>query len=436
MSDFLKPTNDLPTASDLSRLKEALDDIESQVQTLPASSKERFIDVELDALRAEVELGSINLADISKLVDFLASTQLCEAALSDLLEHIDSFPAIPLGVLSSAHRSDLATTPVEQMSARRTFTKEMIDEMIVKFKFVAHDKRAVAESNRINQTWMELEEMSAEKLKQKSPSPSVSSSSRPGSGRTSSVSVTIGANTSARANRKKHSYSNLSVSSVSSVPSRPGMLAPPAPRAPSSRRTTSTTKPEPPSRSNSRMSSISSRSVSGPNTSTVATTFSSRQRTASLSGNSAPIPPVPTARRPSMPPSSRTRLSSDTRRSKSPMGDHSSQSRSSGSTWSRAPRDSLSRLAQRNTTPVQKMATPAVRKKYIADPKNKLDVAVGEVINDLPVGINIEGVTESWKDLSGKYWIGNQDPKLCFCRILRSQTVMVRVGGGWQELSK
>jgi len=63
-------------------------------------------------------------------------------------------------------------------------------------------------------------------------------------------------------------------------------------------------------------------------------------------------------------------------------------------------------------------------------------VAVGDVVNKLPVGINVEGVTESWRDQSGKYWIGNEEPKLCFCRILRSQTVMVRVGGGWAELSK
>jgi hypothetical protein len=63
-------------------------------------------------------------------------------------------------------------------------------------------------------------------------------------------------------------------------------------------------------------------------------------------------------------------------------------------------------------------------------------VAVGDVVNQLPVGINIESVPEGWRDQSGKYWIGNQEPKLCFCRILRSQTVMVRVGGGWTELSK
>lgn len=74
--------------------------------------------------------------------------------------------------------------------------------------------------------------------------------------------------------------------------------------------------------------------------------------------------------------------------------------------------------------------------KYVANPDNKLDVAVGDVVNNLPVNINVEVVADTWKDQSGKYWIGGEEPKLCFCRILRSQTVMVRVGGGWMELSK
>jgi hypothetical protein len=91
---------------------------------------------------------------------------------------------------------------------------------------------------------------------------------------------------------------------------------------------------------------------------------------------------------------------------------------------------------QRTVTPQKKPSQPPTRKKYVADPKSKLDVAVGDVVNKLPVGINVESVTESWLDQSGKYWIGNDDPRLCFCRILRSQTVMVRVGGGWTELSK
>lgn len=52
---------------------------------------------------------------------------------------------------------------------------------------------------------------------------------------------------------------------------------------------------------------------------------------------------------------------------------------------------------------------------------------------------------------SGSYWIGAPEPKLCastsasqcssdfdsdFCRILRSQMVVVRVGGGWQTLTR
>ncbi|KAF9944987.1 hypothetical protein BGZ70_004158, partial [Mortierella alpina] len=35
-----------------------------------------------------------------------------------------------------------------------------------------------------------------------------------------------------------------------------------------------------------------------------------------------------------------------------------------------------------------------------------------------------------------RYVFGDVEPKVCYCRILRSRKVMVRVGGGWSELSK
>jgi len=101
------------------------------------------------------------------------------------------------------------------------------------------------------------------------------------------------------------------------------------------------------------------------------------------------------------------------------------------STWARAPRQSFP--VPTIPTPPRK---PPPKKAYVANPKSKLDMAVGDVVNKLPVNINVAMVPETWKDQSGKYWIGDQDPKLCFCRILRSRTVMVRVGGGWTELSK
>ncbi|ORX35731.1 hypothetical protein BD324DRAFT_74013 [Kockovaella imperatae] len=81
------------------------------------------------------------------------------------------------------------------------------------------------------------------------------------------------------------------------------------------------------------------------------------------------------------------------------------------------------------------------RYEYRADPKSELDIAVGKVMNELKVDVPIRPVgletSDQWQDQSGKYWIGAEGrAKLCFCRILRSRTVMVRVGGGWVELSR
>ncbi|KAJ9476929.1 GAR domain-containing protein [Pseudozyma hubeiensis] len=81
-----------------------------------------------------------------------------------------------------------------------------------------------------------------------------------------------------------------------------------------------------------------------------------------------------------------------------------------------------------------------------SSPRNALDVAIGEIVNRLPISVSIKNASladsapssriPALQDLSGQYWIGDPDPRLCFCRILPSNTVMVRVGGGWQELSE
>ncbi|ORX81940.1 hypothetical protein BCR32DRAFT_244563 [Anaeromyces robustus] len=68
---------------------------------------------------------------------------------------------------------------------------------------------------------------------------------------------------------------------------------------------------------------------------------------------------------------------------------------------------------------------------YIPDPKDKLDVEVAHIVNKCPRSIK---VTKA--EGEGKYWFGEVIPKLCYCRYLRSGLIMVRVGGGWQELSK
>ncbi|KAI9248408.1 hypothetical protein BY458DRAFT_494349 [Sporodiniella umbellata] len=78
-------------------------------------------------------------------------------------------------------------------------------------------------------------------------------------------------------------------------------------------------------------------------------------------------------------------------------------------------------------TPVAK--TTAV---YVADPKNDLDMEIGRIVNNAPYKVKVKMVPGE----VGRYWFGDQNPKLAYCRVLKSKMVMVRVGGGWSELSK
>lgn len=90
------------------------------------------------------------------------------------------------------------------------------------------------------------------------------------------------------------------------------------------------------------------------------------------------------------------------------------------------------------TTPTSATARPPSRgstntpETYVPDPANDLDMAVGNIVNDSPYKIRVKMVPGE----VGRYWFGTRRPKLAYCRILRSRMVMVRVGGGWVELSQ
>lgn len=115
------------------------------------------------------------------------------------------------------------------------------------------------------------------------------------------------------------------------------------------------------------------------------------------------------------------------------------------------PRSSNSSLtSSRKMEPVSAMQVPRMRRatltpvpsrsgkgtsvppRYIPDPRSDLDVQLGKVVNESPYKIRIKMVPGE----VGKYWFGEVEPRLVYCRILRSNMVMVRVGGGWTELSQ
>ncbi|KAJ3766372.1 hypothetical protein FB446DRAFT_849723 [Lentinula raphanica] len=423
----------LPTPERAREMRQELLILQQEVNSLPDAVEVVSVNLQLKSLRQDIESSLTLMNRIDLLASLSQTLSTCDDALSDLLEHIDSFPATPLESLSSSYTSPVHLTPEEKLSDRLTFTKSVIDDMTAAFELVKDDRRAINENDRILQTWSELEEMGNDRVHGRKSRPN-SVMSTQSSGHDSRTSLDksqrqprpqLGSISNAKT-RKSSGYSSLSLSSASSR----GRLNVPSP-SPSQRRAFSGSD-EPSTRSNSRMSIRSSqqRAVSGG--SLYGSTFASRQRTTSLTPATATPPPKRTVSGGHT--RSQTATSSQKKRDPSPsLSDASFSNNGRSSTWSRAPRISFSGVP-RASTPQKR--PPAPRKTYVANPKSKLDVAVGDVVNSLPIGINIEGVSGSWKDQSGKYWIGDQEPKLCFCRILRSQTVMVRVGGGWSELSK
>ncbi|KAF8491416.1 hypothetical protein JB92DRAFT_3006159 [Gautieria morchelliformis] len=389
--------------------KEALDTrssftaVANDAAALPATIEEdSIVNSELQALRSELDVARAMVQRLVSLSDVCDKVAACDHALSDLLEHADTYPAAPsVNQLASPHKSDARLPCEEQLASRMAFTKMTMEQVNDACIAVADDSRAVAEQTRLQQTWSELADMCTDRINgtRSRPESSVSSTGR------SSVVATA-------------SSQRRPKPSLSGTVSRPR-------RSESITRHRVTSAYDPAARPPTHMSN---RSVSGPSgsSSLFSTTFASRQRTTSLASiQSAILSPF---KRPLSPIQSRVaskRPGSPTFSERSSQSVVSSPSRS---TWARAPRQSFGTLPTHDT--------PIKRKAYVANPRSKLDVAVGNVVNNFRLPVTIHAAGDSWKDQSGKYWIGEAEPKLCFCRILRSQTVMVRVGGGWCELSK
>jgi len=352
----------------------------------------------------------------------------CDAALSDLLEHVDGYPSAPITDLQSPHVSDRSKPPEEQLTARVAFTDGLLKDLDALSASIAPDPRVVTERERLEQTWSELQEMCTDRLNNKS-RPSTASGREPGSGRTSSLSR--GSSSSARSvrtppvwSRAEKTPSKKHRGNLGLGPSpRPSMvLSPVTPRNSSSRITSEALVP-PKERKAPKLSKR--RSTSGPqidpNSSIHKSTFSSRQRNASIAASDLPVTPT----KPSFSGARSPFKTPKPLRSGSPTP-------SDASSINTKPRSLSGYSAKGAKSPFSKTPRPPVsrqpvRKPYVANPKNKLDVAVGNVVNKMAVSVPIQAVSPSnWEDKSGKYWIGDdEDAKLCFCRILRSQTVMV-----------
>lgn len=435
----------LPTTVQVTRHQSTFAEIGAVVDTISHfHDNEPDVETEIQNLKHELHASRILLDRCQELAWISNKIAGCDAALSDLLEHVDGYPSAPTADLQSPHKSDRSKPPEEQLSARVTFTGGLLKDLDTLSESISPDTRATMERERLEQTWVELQEMCADRLANRS-RPSTASGHE-GSGRTSSLSVeSTSSARSARppsarsraektpSTRKEKTLSTRAEKTPSKKqrgnlglgPSpRPSMLSPITPRA--SSRTASAAFILP-TKERKDLTLTKKRSASGPlgdpNSRLHQSTFSSRQRTGSTAPSDLPITPT----KPSLSSARSPFKTPKPLRAPSPTNSDASSINNkarSVSGYSRGTRSSFSQ------TPKPPVPRPPVRKPYVANPKNKLDVAVGNVVNKMAVNVPIQAVSSSnWEDKSGKYWIGDdEEAKLCFCRILRSQTVMVVCG--------
>lgn len=145
----------LPTPEEIEKLNDEFASICEAIAQLPSEIDDQSAQVELESLRHEVEISIDFVERLRLLLAFATAVTTSDNALSDLLEHIDSYPDPPIGLLASTFRQDMTALPEQQMASRFVFTQEVVDTLEKAFKRVSEDPRAVAERDRVVQTWVE-----------------------------------------------------------------------------------------------------------------------------------------------------------------------------------------------------------------------------------------------------------------------------------------
>ncbi|KAG2182525.1 hypothetical protein INT43_007456 [Umbelopsis isabellina] len=132
-----------------------------------------------------------------------------------------------------------------------------------------------------------------------------------------------------------------------------------------------------------------------------------------------------TPRRPSLTPSTSSRTRSD-------FSFHRNSSKIS--LQSHSSTESYRRRRSKSPAPNPNYNNNLVKphNQYLSDPNSDLDTEVGRIVNASPYRIKVKRVPGE----VGKYWFGEENRRLVYCRILPSKLVMVRVGGGWVELAQ
>ncbi|KZP00049.1 hypothetical protein CALVIDRAFT_320433 [Calocera viscosa TUFC12733] len=403
----------LPTQSIVQLLNTQVTGLLVQVQQVEIAESDARCVCSRDALQQELNSALDLFPRLHSLATFAGKVDECDAGINEIISQVDDYPGLSQsGTRPSSPSFEAARTQLRQLIER---VSGVVDTVVEHADGLADDFRVLNERTRIEQTWAEARDEANDRLDplfvRTISTLSLSSLSSSTSSRHLSTQAFKKSSLSRQSSTSMLSgRSSVLSASTSGSPwtSSPGFkptsrsVSGPLPRTPASRLPRLSQSPTPSEVLRQRTESVTSM-------------YSQRPRQSLDS-----FAPV------------WSRGISDARRRKSSISSETTPSRprniSMSSSWSRTPRQSFG-------SPMLPAREAPKKRQYVANPKNKLDVAVGNVINRLPVNVSVRPLP-GWRDQSGRYYIGDGHPKPYFCRILRSQTVMVRVGGGWMELSK
>jgi hypothetical protein len=145
----------LPASSLWMHLSEQMEEIISLASALPRSVDHSSVQVALDSFFSEIDASQDALRQLGQLCTLSVVINENDGLLSDLLEHIDSFPSLPTEILASSYSPSLDVPPEEQLMERLQFIEGRIDNMHAALAAVSEFPVAISECERIQQTWRE-----------------------------------------------------------------------------------------------------------------------------------------------------------------------------------------------------------------------------------------------------------------------------------------
>src|SRR5258708_16636606 len=161
LNEETRQNHRLPSFADAQAMRGRFNAVSFAFSDLSSTLTQTRLASEMVALKSEIDRNHELLGGVEHLGLFSRLVDQCDAALSDLLEHIDSYPYPPTE-MQSTHVSDPQKPPHEQLDERVLFCQRAVLRLHEHSELVSDNEHVKDKISRIEQTSVELAEMCKE----------------------------------------------------------------------------------------------------------------------------------------------------------------------------------------------------------------------------------------------------------------------------------